>query len=201
MTRGAGAGGWPPRRPGTWWCAAGRDGCSASASPLGCERRGPEESEPETARYRSVWSEDTERPGARRQHVSTAPLPMRGVFVLIVPRSPRLLRVYSSQVTKPPPHALFASVVPSQSMPSRPESSSRSPHPQTPRFVTQWEEGGNRGRRDCRLSLWTREPHPQWVGSAQKGLSLRGKSEAPGSGADPGVSSLLVQGCSCCGGG
>lgn len=102
MTRGAGAGGWPPRRPGTWWCAAGRDGCSASASPLGCERRVPEESEPETARYRSVWSEDTERPGARRQHVSTAPLPMRGVFVLIVPRSPRPLRAYSSQVTKPP---------------------------------------------------------------------------------------------------
>ncbi|XP_059795709.1 hyaluronidase-3 isoform X5 [Balaenoptera ricei] len=68
MTRGAGDGGWPPRRPGTWWCAAGRDGCSASAAALGGERRGPEGSEPETARYRSVQSEDTERPGARRQH-------------------------------------------------------------------------------------------------------------------------------------
>ncbi|XP_059795708.1 hyaluronidase-3 isoform X4 [Balaenoptera ricei] len=70
MTRGAGDGGWPPRRPGTWWCAAGRDGCSASAAALGGERRGPEGSEPETARYRSVQSEDTERPGARRQHVA-----------------------------------------------------------------------------------------------------------------------------------
>ncbi|XP_057410846.1 hyaluronidase-3 isoform X4 [Balaenoptera acutorostrata] len=68
MTRGAGDGGWPPRRPGTWWCAAGRDGCSASAAALGVERRGPEGSEPETARYRSVRREDTERPGARRQH-------------------------------------------------------------------------------------------------------------------------------------
>ncbi|XP_060984506.1 hyaluronidase-3 isoform X2 [Dama dama] len=41
---------------------------------------------------------------------------------------------------------------------TRPGSSFRSPHPQTPRFVTHWEEGGNRGRRNCRLSRWTLEP-------------------------------------------
>nr|XP_014332585.1 PREDICTED: N-acetyltransferase 6 [Bos mutus] len=47
-------------------------------------------------------------------------------------------------------------------MPSHtcPESRFRNPHPQTPRFVTHWEEEGNRGKRDCRLCRWTREPRP-----------------------------------------
>ncbi|XP_010976481.2 N-alpha-acetyltransferase 80 [Camelus dromedarius] len=49
------------------WCAAGRDGCSATAAPLGASA-GTRRSPRQRARYRFVRIVDAEHPGVRRQH-------------------------------------------------------------------------------------------------------------------------------------
>ena len=105
------------------------------------QRGRPEESKPQSERNRPARSEDAEHPGSWLQHVSTSPFPREACSSSLSPVGP------TRAVLKWLRHALPASVIPSQSMPSHthPESSFRSTPPpkNTPRSVTHWEGGGN----------------------------------------------------------
>lgn len=122
-----------------------------------------EQSKPETASSRSVWSQDAEHPGSRLQHVSTAPTPCAPCPPSLSPALLSVPRVRASACAAP--RALLVSVVPSQSMPNHthPESSSRSPSPPQQHGLP---PTGREGKTEapegqCLPSLRTQGPRPQ----------------------------------------